>query len=265
MGGAVGAMHAWGEQGPALNEAISRRLGLGHFDIPARSAVDHITEYVLQLALFGTSIGRIVNELYQLMGDEFGEVVEDLGAEVIGSSTMPHKVNPKLSVRILAQAAQLRSHSGIAFEAMQASGEGDNATNLLVYACMQEPSILAYELLCDLDELLPAIRFLPHNMLRNVEMSGGLIAAENVMMTLAPSIGRTRAHDLVHHCAAQACARGISFIDALLDDETVAQATDRATLISAIDPTPYTGLCVPRARISLASGLAAAARLRAQS
>ncbi len=253
MGGAVGAMHAWGKDGPALNVAVSKRLGLGHLHIPARSAIDHISEYVLLLALFGTSIGRIVSEFYLMMGDEYGEVIEDLGADVIGSSTMPHKVNSKLAVKVIADAARLRSFVPTAFEAMQPKNESDSATNHLMYDCTSGPVSLAYDMLTDLEALLPALRLVPEAMQKNLNLTGGLIAAENVMMTLAPKLGRTHAHDLVHHAAAVAVAQSIPFIDALMADTEIAGATDRAGLEAALDAGNYTGLSAGMARETVAA------------
>lgn len=242
MGGAVAAMHAWGEKGPALNEAVSRRLGLVHMHIPARTAADHIAEYALLLALLGTTIDRWVSELYLLMGDEFGELIEDLGAGVIGSSTMPHKINSKLAVKIIADASRLRAMAGPAFDAMRSTNESDSATNHLIYDAQSKPVTLAYEMLCDLDTLIPAIRLFPDGMRKNLDLTGGLIAAENVMMTLAPKLGRTHAHDLVHHAAAVAVAERIPFIEALLRDGEISGAATREELERATDAANYTGL-----------------------
>jgi 3-carboxy-cis,cis-muconate cycloisomerase len=242
MGGAVAAMHAWGDKGPALNEAVSRRLGLAHMHIPARTAADYIAEYALLLALLGTTIDRWVSELYLLMGDEFGELIEDLGEGVIGSSTMPHKVNSKLAVKIIADASRLRSLTGPAFDAMRSTNESDSATIHLISDSQAKPVVLAYEMLCDLEALIPAIRLFPDGMRKNLDLTGGLIAAENVMMTLAPKLGRTHAHDLVHHAAAVAVAEHIPFIEALLQDGEIAGAATREDLERATDAANYTGL-----------------------
>jgi 3-carboxy-cis,cis-muconate cycloisomerase len=242
MGGAVAAMHAWGDMGPALNEAVSKRLGLNPLHIPARTAADHIAEYAMLLALLGTTIDRMVSEFYLLMGDEFGEIIEDLGEGVIGSSTMPHKVNSKLAVKIIADASRLRSLVGPAFDAMRSTNESDSATNHLIYDTQAKPVVLAYEMLSDLDDLIPALRMLPEGMRRNLDLTGGLVAAENVMMFLAPKLGRTHAHDLVHHAAALAVKERIPFIDALLLDSEIASVTNHAELEKATDPAEYTGL-----------------------
>ena len=41
MGGAIGAMHSFGERGPELNRELARRLGLGANVVPSRAAADH--------------------------------------------------------------------------------------------------------------------------------------------------------------------------------------------------------------------------------
>src|SRR6185437_5112433 len=104
-GGAVGAMHAFGDHGVELNQRLSARLGLTALAVPSRAGTDYIAEYALLLALFSATCSKIARDLYALMADEVGEVFEEQGSEVVGSSTMPNKVNPKTSVHAIAIAA----------------------------------------------------------------------------------------------------------------------------------------------------------------
>lgn len=240
-GGAVGAMHAFGEHGPEINRRLSHRLGLLPMAVPSRAATDQFAEYVMLLALLGTTCAKIARELYSLMADEFAEVFEDLGDEVIGSSTMPQKVNPKVSVQVIALAARLRSQVPLALEAMQPTREGDAANNLMVSALVDTVCPLAYELVATMDDLLGCVRLDPGRMRANLDASGPFIVAENAMMVLAPAIGRTRAHDLLHHAVAQALREGGDLADLLLKDETVARSIGESTLRACLDPAAYTG------------------------
>ena len=109
FGGAIGAMQAFGPEGPALADKLGEKLGLNPVLAPTRAMVDHFVEYIMLLALFGTSCSKIARELYRLMSDEIGEVIEELGEGVRGSSTMPQKINPKLSIALIAQTSSLRA------------------------------------------------------------------------------------------------------------------------------------------------------------
>jgi len=247
-GGAIGAMHAFGDHGPEINRRLSQRLGLFPMAVPSRAGTDHVAEYVLLLALFSATCSKIARELYALMADEFGEVYEQLGDEVVGSSTMPHKVNSKVAVQVIALAARLRSQAPLALEAMQPTHEGDAANNQMLYGLMDSICPMAYELIDEMDELLGCIRLVPERMQRNLDLSASVIAAENAMMTLAPVLGRTRAHDLLHHAMAELAEAGGSLEDLLLCKPEIRAAVDERALREALDPARYTGRSAIMAR-----------------
>ncbi len=257
-GGAIGAMHAFGEHGPEINRRLSQRLGLHAMRVPTRAGTDHVAEYVLLLALFSATCSKIAREFYALMADEFGEVYESLGDEVVGSSTMPHKINSKVAVQVITLAARLRSQVPLALEAMQPTHEGDVANNQMLYGLMDTICPMACELIVEMDQLLACIRLVPERMRQNLEISGAFIAAENAMMVLAPSLGRSHAHDVLHHAVAEAATSGVALPELLLQDEQVRSAVDEPALRAALDPANYTGHSA-----AMAKEMAAAARFAA--
>ncbi len=247
-GGAVGAMHAFGKHGPEINRRLSQRLGLQPMRVPSRAATDPVAEYVLLLALFSATCSKIAREFYALMADEFGEVRERLGDDVVGSSTMPHKVNSKITVEVIAAAARLRSQVPLALEAMQPTHEGDVANNLMMYGLMETICPMAYELIEHMNDMLDCIEIVPERMRRNLDHSAAFIAAENAMMVLAPALGRNRAHDVLHHAIAESAAAGGDLAGTLLQQAEVAVAVDEQRLRAALAPENYTGLSATIAR-----------------
>lgn len=258
-GGALGAMHAAGEQGEELNLRLSARLRLSSLAVPSRAGLDYLVEYFLLLGLFSATCSKISRELYVLMADELGEVYEHQGDDVVGSSTMPNKVNPKSVAHAIALAARLRSMVPLALEAMQPTHEGDGANNQMLYALIDEACPLAYELACAFDELLDCIRLVPQAMRRNVDISGQAMAAENAMMVLAPALGRARAYAAVKHAIADAGEPRRDLAEALLADPQVQGAIEAQGLRQALDPASYTG----RSRV-MAQAMAEAARRAAR-
>ncbi len=115
-----------------------------------------------------------------------------------------------------------------------------------------------------MDELLGCIRVQSGQMRRNLDLSGDFMASENVMMTLAPEIGRTRAHDLVHHAVADAKKRSTSLAKALLTDGVLPEAISASNIHEALDPTRYTGLSKELARQMAATAREAAQALNAR-
>jgi len=260
-GGAVGAMHAFGEHGPEINRRLSHKLGLQPMAVPSRAATDQFAEYVMVLAMLSATITKIARELYALMADEYDEVSEDLGDDVVGSSTMPQKVNPKIVVQAIALAARLRSQVPLALEAMQPTHEGDAANNQMLSAMIDTVCPLAYELISTMDDLLGCIRLAPGRMRANLDASGPFIVAENAMMVLAPVIGRTRAHDLLHHAVAEALRDGRDLAELLLADPAIRDGISEEALRAALDPASYTGRSEAMAREQAALARSAVAQI----
>lgn len=242
FGGAVGAMHSFGSEGDALSARLAERLGLSCFDVPSRSVNDHMIEYVLLLGLLGTTCGKISQELYTLMSEEIAEVREGLGESVVGSSTMPQKVNPKLSVAVIALAAQLRAQVHLAMDAGQPSHEGDAASSRMLYTAMDTACPVAIEMLSELADLLKGLELSPDRMRANLRLTGGMINCERVMMTLArKGLGRQSAHDLVHESAIEAVRSQRDVSTVLADHPGVTAYLSKAELQFILTPDSYLG------------------------
>jgi 3-carboxy-cis,cis-muconate cycloisomerase len=112
-----------------------------------------------------------------------------------------------------------------------------------------------------MDELLTCLELAPENMRRNVASSGQAMAAENAMMILAPTLGRTQAYERVKRAIAEAARRGVLLADVLLEDVSVCGAVDEAALRAALDPAAYTGCSAEMARTMAVAARSAAAVL----
>ncbi|MAN77094.1 MAG: hypothetical protein CML24_07840 [Rhizobiales bacterium] len=154
---------------------------------------------------------------------------------------MPHKVNPKHVVHLISTAAQLRGKVAPALEAGLPSHEGDAASNQLMSATLESACTLGWDLASRLSTTLSRIDIHPDAMRRNLGLSSEVIASENLMMVLALKIGRTRAHDLVHHAVAEAVGRNTPVIATLLAAPEVGAAISREELEAALAPESYLG------------------------
>jgi 3-carboxy-cis,cis-muconate cycloisomerase len=77
----------------------------------------------------------------------------------------------------------------------------------------------------------------------NLDLTGGLIVSEAVMMRLGPALGRQRAHDLVYDICRQVIATRRSFLDLLAENDEIAAQVGRDELARLVDPANYLGLC----------------------
>jgi 3-carboxy-cis,cis-muconate cycloisomerase len=78
-------------------------------------------------------------------------------------------------------------------------------------------------------------------MKRNLELTGGLIVAEAVMMALAEYIGRGAAHDIVYSACRSAADSGNELITELRRRPEVTAHLDDAALQKLVDPVNYLG------------------------
>ena len=248
LGGAAGTFASLGAQGSEVQARMAARLGMTPMAVPARTIHDHVAEYVCLLGMLGATCGKIGREIYTLMKTEFGEVEEPVPPGTVGSSTMPQKRNPKLCQDIVAGAAELRATVPLALEAMQTEHEADRTTTLMIDHALERACVVAGDVLARLGSVLGGLRLDPARMRRNLDLSGGLIMAEAVMLELGGAIGRQHAHDVVYDAAQSAAVEGGSFAARLAADPRVMAHLSADAIERLLDPTAYTGLCAEMAR-----------------
>jgi adenylosuccinate lyase len=248
LGGGAGTFASLGKQGPLVQAGMAKHLGMGSMRVPSRAIGDHLAENMCLLGMLAATSGKIGREIYTLMKTEFGEVEEPVPPGTVGSSTMPQKRNPKLCQDIIALAAEVRTSVPLALEAMQTEHEADRTTSLMMDAAEARASIAMGDLLSRLGEVLRGLRLDPERMRRNLDLGGGLIVAEAVMLQLGAAIGRQHAHDVVYDAAQAAFVEGRPFSAVLAADPRVASHIDQGGLQRLLDPIAYTGLCADMAR-----------------
>ena len=241
LGGGGGTAASFDGHGPTLQARIGELLGFGSMPLPSRTTYDHMTEYVLALAMLDTSCGKAAREVRTLMAEEFGEVEEPVPPGSVGSSTMPQKRNPKLCQDIIADETEVRSLVPLALEAMLGDHEADGSRSMMIDRALRRSLELTGDILVRLLDVVTGLRVFPDRMRRNLDLSGGMIMSESLMLTLGRGIGRQRAHDVVYEAAQEAAVSGESFASVLARDEEVAAQLGVERLAGMLDPTRYTG------------------------
>ena len=80
-------------------------------------------------------------------------------------------------------------------------------------------------------------------MRQNLELSGGLILSERIMLELGQEMGRQKAHDVVYDAAQKSVNEGRPFTETLQEESEVTKRLSRADILDLLDPEQYTGLC----------------------
>jgi 3-carboxy-cis,cis-muconate cycloisomerase len=91
--------------------------------------------------------------------------------------------------------------------------------------------------------LLAGLQVFPERMRRNLDLSGGLIMAEALMLELGKQIGRQRAHDAVYDAAQASVTQERSFRELLAENPHVSSRLQPAQVEALLDPAQYIGLC----------------------
>ena len=255
LGGGAGTVASFGAHGLKVQAAMARILGLGDMQAPSRAQGDRQAELVCILGLLAATQSKIAREVFTQMTQEFGEVEEPVPPGTVGSSTMPQKRNPFLSQDVIAGAAEVRALVPLALEGMQFEGEADRKYSLMLRRAMIQACGLTGDLLARTLIIVSGLTLKPERMRANLELGGGLIMAEPVMLALGAHIGRQAAHDVVYEAAQAAVSEGTAFAARLAADARVAAHLDERQIAALLDPAAYTGMSA-----ELALGQAARAR-----
>jgi adenylosuccinate lyase len=263
LGGGAGTFASLGNEGPLVQAGIAKHLGMGSMKVPSRALADHRAENLCLLGMLGATCAKIGREIYTLMKTEFGEVEEPVPPGTVGSSTMPQKRNPKLCQDVIALCADVRMCVPLALEAMQTEHEADRTTSLMMDAAEARAVIAMGDALSRLGVVTRELGLNKARMRRNLELGGGLIMAEAVMLQLATTLGRQHAHDVVYDAAQAAVVEERAFAAVLAADPRVTAHLEHGAIDRLLDPIAYTGLCADMAREAAARAHSAATEIAA--
>ena len=245
--GAVGTYLGLGSKGIEPELLMSQELGLGTPYIADWHGVrDVFAEYALTLALISKSFGRIGDELTLLQMTEIGETLENLGFKAIGSSTMPHKKNPRGPGNLVNFSRIIPRQSEIILDDMVNSFERDQPRS---DETLKDISITAELMTNTAIRLLNELEVNKDVMRKNLNITNGLILSQRVTYFLADIIGKDTAESMIHDIAMKAIAENISLSDAIKNDKIACQYFTDQDLKNLLDPETYIGLAIEQVQI----------------
>ena len=239
--GAAGTLASLGDKGVAVHDALMVELGLGAAGMPWHVGRDTMAETVSLLALITGSLAKIATDIMLMMQTEVGEAFEPFEQGRGSSSTMPQKRNPIACELIVAAARIVRQHAGLMLDALAADHERATGPWHLEWMALPEAFLAAGAALKHTRAMLDGLVVEPERMRQNLDMTGGQIVAEAVMMALAEHTGRQQAHHIVAHASRAALANGEPLLAALERQPGVTQHLDAARLKALTDPANYLG------------------------
>jgi len=240
-GGAVGTLSTLDKDGLSVLHALSSKLGLEEPVISWHTARDGWAELIFWLSMVCTTFSKIASEVTSLMRTEIDEVREPFQSGRGGSSTMPQKRNPVSCPIIISIGNRMREFPATQLTAMVQDHERAVATQPLEWLLIPDAFVLTSGCLHHAKHLLTGLTVNPETMRRNLDIGGGLLMAEAVMMGLAPILGRQQAHELVSECASRAIENRSTLRVALLAEERITRHLTEQQIDQLLDPANYLG------------------------
>ncbi|PZO53364.1 MAG: adenylosuccinate lyase [Phormidesmis priestleyi] len=206
VGQISGAVGTYANIDPEVEEITCQLLGLKP-DTASTQVIsrDVHAEFIMTLAGLGASIERFAVEIRNLQRTDVLEVEEFFAKGQKGSSAMPHKRNPIKSERLTGMARILRANAIAALENVALWHERDISHSSVERVIFPDSCILTHFMLVETTKLIKSLLVYPENMQRNMNLYGGVVFSQRVLLTLVDKgISREDAYRIVQSNAHQA-------------------------------------------------------------
>ena len=239
VGKISGAVGTYANVDPQVEAIACQQLGLEP-DTASTQVIsrDRHAEYVQQLALLGASIERFAVEIRNLQRTDVLEVEEFFSKKQKGSSAMPHKRNPIRSERLTGMARIIRGNAVAALENVALWHERDISHSSVERVILPDSCILIHFMLREITGLVKNLLVYPENMKRNMNVYGGVIFSQKVLLTLVEKgMNRESAYEVVQSCAHKAWnTQNGDFRKLIEADSTINQMLSSEEIAACFDP-----------------------------
>ena len=232
-----GAVGTFANIDPKVESYVAKKLKLKVEPISTQIIPrDRHAYYFSTLGIIAGSIERIATEIRNLQKTEIQEVEEFFGKKQKGSSAMPHKKNPILSENLTGLARMVRSYVLPALENISLWHERDISHSSVERNIGPDSTITLDFALNRLSDILKNINVYPKKMLKNLNITKGLIYSQRVMIELTKhGFSREKAYTLVQKNAQKAWSRNISFYESLSKDSLINKKISNKDLLKMFD------------------------------
>jgi len=223
VGKISGAVGNYANIDPHVEEIALSKLGLKPTPVATQViSRDYVAHMLSVLAITSGTIERIAVEIRHLQRTEVLEAMEPFREGQRGSSAMPHKKNPILCERLTGMARLMRSYASVGLENMTLWHERDISHSSAERYVLPDATMTMYYMLEKAEYLISNLRVFEDKVRRNIELTGGLIYSQRVMLALIDKgMSREEAYTLVQEIALECWERQTSFEEAIRASEQV--------------------------------------------
>ena len=188
---------------PRVQDYVAKKLKLNSEDVSTQVIPrDRHAYFFSVLGILASSIERFAVEIRNLQKTEVLEVEESFSSKQKGSSAMPHKRNPVLSENLTGIARYIRSGVIPSLENVVLWHERDISHSSVERITTPDITIATDFALNRLNGIIKNLKVYPKNMLKNLNMLGGLHRTHNIMLKLIEKgLKRQQAYKIVQESA----------------------------------------------------------------
>jgi len=241
VGKLSGAMGTFAHLPPQVEVAVCHKLGLR--PAPVSNQVvqrDRHAAFLSSLALIAASIEKVATEIRHLQRTEVLEAEEYFSEGQKGSSAMPHKRNPIGSENLCGLARVIRGNSLAALENVALWHERDISHSSVERIIIPDSTILIDYMLVRLTRLLKNLVVYPDRMIANLNMTGGLVYSQRLLLALVDKgAERKAAYEAVQRHAMDTWQGSGDFQQLVTNDPLIKKLLKPTEIKECFEPKTY--------------------------
>jgi adenylosuccinate lyase len=237
VGKISGAVGAFAHLDPSVEERVCEKLGLAAANVSTQVIQrDRYAEYLCTLAIIASSLEKIALQVRHWQRTEVREAQEAFKKGQKGSSAMPHKRNPILSERICGMARTVRANSIVGLENVALWHERDISHSSAERIVLPGSSAALDYMLAKSTSLLDALVVYPENMLKNLNITHGLVFSGQLLLALTQKgVSREDAYTWTQRNAMKVWDEGGDYRDLITKDADISSKLSPEEIARAFD------------------------------
>lgn len=236
-----GAVGAFAHLSPDVEDRVCKKLGLEAAKVSTQVIQrESYAEYLSTLAIIASSLEKMALQVRHWQRTEVREAQEAFKKGQKGSSAMPHKRNPILSERICGMARTVRANAIVCFENVALWHERDISHSSAERIVLPDSSATLDYMLAKATSLLDTLVVCPENMLKNLELTRGLVFSGQLMLALTQKgVSREDAYAWTQRNAMKVWDEGGDYVELVKNDADISSHLSAEEIARVFDLAHY--------------------------
>lgn len=237
VGKLSGAVGTYAHVDPFVEKYVCEKLGLEPAPISNQIIQRDRHAFALSnLAIVAGTLEKMATDLRTCARTEIREVEEPFAAGQKGSSAMPHKKNPVGLEQICGMSRLMRSYALAALENINLWDQRDISNSSVERIIVPDSMTLMDYMFNRMTRILKGLKVYPERMLANLNLTGGLVFSEQVLLKLvSKGLSREEAYEKVQSHALAAWEGPPTFKERVMKDPDFLKLCSKEEIESCFD------------------------------